>query len=54
MYLRKQFYKEDPGSAEHVSKTEDKSQVLFNLILFTLIMIFSVLLSSLSEAELRL
>lgn len=54
MYLRKQFYKEDLSAGNHSSKEEDNSQVLFNMILFALILIFTVLLSSLSEIEFKL
>ena len=45
MYLRKQFYKEDLAASNNSAATVDKSQVVFNMILFALVIISFAFLS---------
>lgn len=51
MYLKKVYYKEDISSADHAK--DDGKKVLLSMFLFTLIIIFSILLSSVNFAELK-
>jgi hypothetical protein len=53
MYLRKLYYKEELSGKDHHSSKEDNRKYLLSLFLFTLIVVLSILLSSLSEAEIK-
>jgi hypothetical protein len=54
MYLRKLSYKEDLVSNDEPADRNESKKRLLTIFLFGLIILLSVLLSSLSEAEINL